>query len=159
MTTREQLIDGLSLVIREGLRVTATFAPDDWKRQVRSDEGGWTRKQIYGHLTATAEITPGAVANLAALPEGQDAAGGFDIDAFNAQMVAAKEQLGEKELMDAFKSCYEKVIEFVKAMPEEQLQKRATFGLLEGPVIDIMDSILVLHSIAHIYSAGGSVTG
>lgn len=159
MTTRDELIDGLRTARREGLRVTSTFSPGDWKRQVHGEENGWNRKKIYCHLTAVAEITPGFAPNLVALPAGGDAAAGIDIDAFNAQLVAAKEQLGEKELMSAFTAAYENVIAFVQGMPEEQLRQQAKFGALEGPVVDILDSVLVLHSMAHIYSTGGSAVG
>ena len=156
MTTREELIDGLQMVMREGRRVTSTFSPDDWKRQVHGEEGGWDRKRVYCHITAVAEITPAYVPNLASLPEGGDAASGMDFDAVNAQLVSAREHLGEKELMDAFETAYEKAIDFVQTMPEEQLQRQTRFGALRGPVSDIMDSVLVLHSMAHMYSAGGS---
>ena len=158
MTTREELLDGLRTVHREGMRVMSGFEPDDWKRKVLDEGGTWTRKQAYAHITAVAEITPGFVGGMAS-SGGADAAAGFDIDAFNAQMVAAKEQLSEQELMDAFTTGYEKLIDFVKAVPEEQLQAKAKFGRLEGPVAEVLDSVLILHSMAHIYGAGGSPLG
>ena len=158
MTTREQLIDGLSLVIREGLRVTSSFAAEDWKKPVQGDEG-WNRKQIYCHLAAAAEIAPGFLGGLAQASEGQNVLGGIDVDAFNAQMVAAKEQLSTEDLMKTFTSAYEKLIEFTKSMPGEQIELRRSFGAVEGTVADLMDSVLVLHGLAHIYSAGASATG
>ena len=158
MTTRDELVEGFRMIVREGLRVTSTFGPSDWQRQVHG-EGGWDRKKIYCHLTAVAEITPGLVGNLANQSKGQDAAAGLDIDAFNAQLVAAKEQLSEQELMAAFRTAYEKLIEFIKTVPEEQLVRKVKFGAVEGPVIDVVDSVLVLHGLAHIYSAGASATG
>lgn len=156
MTTRDELIDGLRTVLREGKRVTSQFGPDDWKRPALGDEDGWNRKQVYTHLTALAEITPGMVGGLANAAPGQDTAAGLDINALNAQMVASKAQLSEQELMDAFESGFSKLIDFVKTMPEEQLQREAKFGEIEGNVADIMDGVLVLHGIAHIYGAGGS---
>ena len=158
MTTREDLITGLRTVHREGMRVMSGFGPDDWKRKVLDEGGTWTRKQAYAHITAVAEITPGFVGGLAS-SGGADAEAGFDIDAFNAQMVAAKEQLSEQQVMDAFTTGYEKLIDFVQSMPEEQLQSKAKFGRLEGQVGEIMDSVLILHSMAHIYGAGGSPLG
>jgi hypothetical protein len=160
VTTRQELIDGLQLVLREGLRVTSAFAPDDWKKPALGGDGeGWTRKEVYSHLTAVAEITPGLVGNLTNLQPGQDAAAGLDIDAFNAQTVAAKAGLSETELMAAYKSGFEKLIEFVKAMPDEQLEREAQFGELRGKVGDVMDGVLVLHGAAHVYGAGGSPLG
>ncbi len=157
MTTREDLIQGLEMIKREGQRITSTFSQDDWKIAVHDDEGGgWNRKQVYGHVTAIAEIAPSLAPNLAALPEGGDAGAGIDINALNEQLVAAKNELSESELMDAFTAAYEKLIKFVKEMPDEQLEAQTTFGAVSGSVADVVDSLIVLHSIAHIYSAGGA---
>jgi hypothetical protein len=160
MTRRQELIDGLQLVLREGLRVTSGFGPDDWKRPALDGDGeGWTRKEVYSHLTAVAEITPGLVGNLTNLQPGQDGAAGLDIDAINAQTVAAKASMNEQDLMQAYKAGFEKLIEFVKAMPDEQLEREAQFGELKGQVADVMDGVLVLHGVAHVYGAGGSPLG
>ena len=158
MTTRQELADSLRMVQREGARIMSGFGPDDWQRKVLDEGGTWTRKQAYAHITGVAEITPGFVAGLANAA-GNDAAAGFDIDAFNAQLVAAKEQMGEQELMSAFASAFDKLATFVEGMPEDQLASPAKFGLQEGTIAEIMDSVLVLHSMAHIYGAGGSPLG
>jgi hypothetical protein len=159
MTTRQELVEGLGVVRREGKRVMSGFGPDDWKKKVLDEGGTWTRKQAYCHLTALAEITPGMVGGLANAAPGTDSAAGLDINALNAQLVSAKEQLSEQALMDAFDSGFSKVIDFVKAMPEEQLGRQAKFGLIEGQVADILDGVLVLHGMAHIYGSGGSPLG
>ena len=160
MTTRQDLIDGLKMIIREGQRITSTFEAEDWKKQVHDDEGGgWNRKQVYCHITAVGEIAPSMAPSLASVPAGGDAGAGVDINALNAQLVAAKEALSEAELMDAFAAAYEKLIDFVKEMPVEQLQAQTTFGAISGSVADVVDSLIVLHGLSHIYSAGGSATG
>ena len=160
MTTRENLIDGLKMIVREGQRITSTFEPEDWKKPVHDDEGGgWNRKQIYCHITAIGEIAPSMAPNLAAVPAGGDAGADVDLDAMNAQLVAAKEGLSEAELMVAFTAAYEKLIDFVKEMPAEQLEAQTTFMAISGSVADVVDSLIVLHGLAHIYSAGGSASG
>lgn len=156
--SKEHLAEGMRMVVREAKRVTSTFSDDDWKKPVHGEEG-WNRKQIYCHIAATAEIAPGFLGNLGNAQEGQDAAAGFDIDAFNAQMVAAKEALGPAELMQSIETGHEKLIEFVQGMPDEQLAASRRFGQVEGSVSDLIDSVLVLHALAHIYSAGASATG
>jgi uncharacterized damage-inducible protein DinB len=152
MTTREQLIDGFRMIIREGLRTTRDFGPDDWKYVVHDEEGGWNVKQVYCHLAATADIVPGFVGALAQAQEGQNTAASLDIDALNAQGVAAREKMSEPELMEAFKTSHEKLIEFLQGVPEEQLEQRRRFGTLEAPVADHM-ATLVLHGLSHIYHA------
>ena len=160
MTTREDLMDGLKMIMREGQRITSTFEAEDWKKQVHDDEGGgWNRKQVYGHVTAIGEIAPSLAPNLVSVPEGGNAGAGIDINALNAQLVAAKEALSEGELMDAFAAAYENLIEFVKELPQEQLDAQTTFGAISGSVAEVVDSLIVLHGLAHIYSAGGSAMG
>jgi hypothetical protein len=159
MTKREDLVQGVSAVHREGMRVMSSFGPEDWKVKVLDEGGNWTRKQAYCHLTATAEVTPGLVGGLANAGAGNDVAATLDLDAFNAQAVAGKEQLSEQELMSAYDSAFTKLIDFVKTMPEEQLTGQAKFGRLEGEVSDILSGVLTLHGMAHIYGAGGSPLG
>ena len=153
MTTREELVDGFRMSIREGLRTTRDFSPQDWKQVVHDDEGGWTRKQVYSHLTSTAELTPGLIGALANAAEDQDAGAGLDIGAFNAQQVAAREDMGTEDLMQKFEDSYRNLIDFVQGMPEDQLTLKRRFGALEATVADMMASLLVLHSLSHIYLA------
>jgi len=153
MTTREELIDGLQLVLREGLRTTQGFTPEDWAYQVHDEGGGWSAKQLYCHLASSAEITPGFIGAMSQAPADQNVVAGFDIDSFNAQGVSKYAAMGEKELLDAFKTQHEKVIAFVRGMPDEQLQQQRRFAYLSAPVADIMQTVLVLHGMYHIYSA------
>ena len=159
MTKREDLVEGIGVVRREGMRVMSSFGPDDWNVKVLDEGGNWTRKQAYCHLTATAEVTPGLVGGLANTEPGQDAAANLDLDAFNAQAVAAKEQMSEQDLIGAYDSAFTKLIDFVKTMPDEQLTRQAKFGRLEGEVSDILSGVLTLHGLAHVYGAGGSPLG
>lgn len=160
MTTKQDLIDGFNMIIREGERITSTFTPEDWKKTVHDDEGGgWNRKQVYAHITSVAEIAPNMAPNLSTVGEGGNAAEGLDINALNAQMVGAKEAMSEEELMAAFRKAFENLIGFTQEFPEEQLAAQTSFGSLSGTVADTVDSLLVLHALAHIYSAGASATG
>ena len=156
MTTKEDLIDGYRLVIREAKRITAPFGEPDWALPAQGNEG-WNRKQAYGHIAATAEIAPGFIGNLAQGSADQNPMDGFDIDSFNDQMIAAKQQLSGKELVEDLVASYEKLIEFTQGLPQEQLDAPRQFGLLQGGTLsDVMDSVLVMHAVAHIYSAGGN---
>ncbi len=157
MTTKQELVDGLKMIAREGDRITSGFSPEDWQKEVYDDEGGgWNRKQVYCHITALAEVVPGLAQNLGKVPEGGNAAEGMDIGALNAQMVAGKESLSEAELVENFKSAYGNLAEFVEGMPEEQLEATTAFGEISGKVVDVMDSLVVLHGLSHIYAAGAS---
>ncbi len=154
MTTRDELIEGMRMIVREGLRTTRTFGPDDWSFQVHDEEAGWTVRDTYAHLTAIAEITPGFLGALGQAGEGQNAAAGVDINALNAQAIAAKAAMTEAELMGAFKTGYEKLVEHIQGMPQDQLDQQRQFGPYQGAVAEIMSSALVLHGLSHIYHAG-----
>ncbi len=159
MTTREELIQGLQMMLREGERITSTFAPEDWQKVVHDEESdGWNRKQVYSHVTAIAEISPSLAPNLANVPEGGNAGEGVDINAMNAQLVAAKNELSETELMATFRTAHENLIEFIQGMPQDQLDAQTAFGNISGTVADVIDSLIILHGLSHIYSAGGSAT-
>jgi hypothetical protein len=155
MATKQELIEGYRMVIRETKRVTGAFTDGDWAKPAQGNEG-WNRKQAYCHVAATAEIAPAFLTNLTKAAEGSDGMSGIDIDAFNAQMISSKESQDPKEIVNAIVTSYEKLIEFTNGMPDEQLASRRRFGELEGAVSDVMDSVLVLHAISHVYGAGGS---
>jgi hypothetical protein len=151
MTTKQEVIAGLEMIVREGLRTTKDFSADDWAHVVHDEEGGWTRKQVYCHLIATADVTPGFIPALAGAQEGQDVGAGFDIGEFNAQQVAAREGASPEELRKAFETSYRQLIKAVEALPEEQLALRRRFGAFEGTIAELMQSVLVLHGLAHVY--------
>jgi hypothetical protein len=153
MTTRDELIEGFRMIVREGLRTTRDFGPDDWSYQVDDEDAGWTAKQIYAHLAATADVVPVLVGALSDAEEGQNTIANIDVDAYNAQSIASREGLDGPELMANFQSSHEKLIEFIQSMPEEQLEQRRVFGAQHAPVAEIIDSALVLHGLSHIYHA------
>lgn len=151
MTTRQEVIEGLQMMIREGKRTTAGFSDADWQHVVHDDEGGWSRKQVYCHLIATADVTPGFLSTLAGAQEGQNVGEGFDIGQFNAQQVAAREGSSAEELMQAYETSYKQLIKAVQDMPAEHLELKRRFGSLEGSIADMLASMVVLHGLAHVY--------
>lgn len=152
-TTREQLIDGMQMIVREGLRTTKNYGPDDWQYIVHDEDGGWSVKKVYAHLAATAEAMPGLVAMMQQAPADQNPLAGFDLDAFNAQGIAAKEELSETDVIESFTQAYEKLIEFVRGQPDEQLQQVRRVGQIEAPGADLLQNIVVLHGMSHVYHA------
>jgi hypothetical protein len=55
--------------------------------------------------------------------------------------------------MQALEANYAKLIDFVKALPEEQLNVTRSFGPVPMPVSDVLANIVVLHGIHHVYEA------
>ncbi len=150
MATREDIIQALELTVREGKRTTSLFAEGEW--DARRDSG-WTPRQVYCHLAATAKIVPQLGAGLANASEDTDIAGGMDINAMNAQAVGQMESMEPGQIMQAFETNYAELIDYVKNLPEEQLQAKRRFLSDSVPVADILASSIGLHGIHHVYEA------
>ena len=150
MATREDIIQALELTVREGKRTTSLFAEGEWDAKRGS---GWTPRQVYCHLAATAKIVPQLGAGLASASEDTDIAGGMDLNAMNAQAVGQMENMEPGQIMQAFETNYGELIDYVKNLPEEQLQARRRFLSESVPVSDILASSIGLHGIHHVYEA------
>ncbi len=150
MATREDIIQALELTVREGKRTTSLFADGEWDAERQS---GWTPRQVYCHLAATAKIVPQFGAGLANASEDTDIAGGMDLNAMNAQAVGQMENMEPGQIMQAFETNYGELIDYVKNLPEEQLQAKRRFLSDSVPVSDILASSIGLHGIHHVYEA------
>ena len=150
MATREDIIQALELTVREGKRTTSLFADGEWDAK---RESGWTPKQVYCHLAATAKIVPQLGAGLASASEDTDIAAGMDLNAMNAQAVGQMEGMEPAQIMQAFETNYGELIDYVKNLPEEQLQAKRRFLSESVPVSDILASSIGLNGIHHVYEA------
>ncbi|HEY5640615.1 MAG TPA: maleylpyruvate isomerase N-terminal domain-containing protein [Dehalococcoidia bacterium] len=150
MANREDIIKALELTVREGKRTTALFAEGEWDAERAS---GWTPRQVYCHLAATAKVVPQLGAGLMNAPEDADIAAGMDLNAMNEQAVGQMEGLEPGQIMQAFETNYAELIEYVKGVPDEQLQAKRRFLSDSVPVSDILASSIGLHGIHHVYEA------
>jgi hypothetical protein len=150
MATREEIIAGLELTVAQAKRTTATFAPEEWdeKRSM-----GWTPKELYAHLAATAAIVPTFSQGMAAMPEDRDMTAGLDINQMNETAVSGMRSMTPEQVMQAFEANYTKLIDFVKGLPDEQLSLKRRFGPVPMPVSDIIANVVMLHGIHHVYEA------
>jgi len=150
MATREDIIQALELTVREGKRTTSLFAEGEWDAK---RDSGWTPRQVYSHLAATAKIVPQLGAGLANASEDTDIAAGMDLNAMNEQAVGQMESMDPGQIMQAFETNYAELIEYVKNLPDEQLQAKRRFLSDSVPVADILASSIGLHGIHHVYEA------
>jgi hypothetical protein len=150
MATKEEIIAGLELTISQAKRTTSLFAEGEheWKRAT-----GWTPKEVYAHLAAVAAIVPQLGQGLAAAPEGTDIAQGMDINAMNAQAVGGMESMEFPQVMQAFETNYRKLIDYVKELPDHQMDQKRRFFSESIPVSDILANTVVLHGLHHVYEA------
>ncbi len=150
MATREEIIAGLELTMSQARRTTALFAEGewDWKRAA-----GWTPKEVYAHLAAVAGMVPGFAQAMVSAPEDGDLLEGMDVNQMNAQAVGAMTSMTPEQVMQAFETNYRKVIDFVKSLPDDQLNLRRRLFSDSIPVSDILATSVMLHGLHHVYEA------
>jgi hypothetical protein len=158
MATKDELIAGMRFVVQEARRTGSALSADDWARA--SDMDGWKNNQILAHVAGTGGLVVPFVSGLANAPAGTDAAASFDIDALNAQMVAQRAGKSIADLVAEIDTAYSGVADWLRTAPDETLEKRATVGgYKDVPVSELMMRMVVLHGLAHIYSAYSAVMG
>jgi len=150
MATREELVQGLEFTVQQAKRTTSLWSQSEWTSARAS---GWTPKEVYSHLAAVAQIVPQLVQGLQGAGESTDIAQGMDINASNAQAVSATEATEPAQVFQAFETNYSSLIDFVKTMPDDQLQMKRAFLSESIQVSDILASTIMLHGIHHVYEA------
>jgi hypothetical protein len=156
MATKEEIIRGVELVIQEGQRVAASLTAEDWTRM--QDFDGWKNNEVLAHVASVGGMVAPMVQAMTNAPEGSNPGATIDIDTLNAAMVGQRKDKTIRELADEITDSYTKVIEFVKQAPDDTLVKKASFrGYVDVPVSDLLMRMVVLHGLAHIYSAYSAV--
>ena len=150
MATREEIIAGLEFTLAQAKRTTSAFAPEEWDERRHT---GWTPKEIYAHLAAVSAMVPAFSAGMMASAEDRDMTAGMDINQMNEQSVNAMRDMAPEQIMQALEANYAKLIEFVRSLPEDQLNVRRSFGPVALPVSDVLANIVVLHGVHHVYEA------
>jgi hypothetical protein len=152
LATKQELVDGIQFLIQEGKRIGASLDENGWAKV--QDHDGWKNTQVLAHVASIGTIVPMFAQNILNAAPGSDGGAGVDIDALNAQLVGARAEKSVQELVDEIESSYKGVIEFVKNQPDDALTRKVTFrGYVDVPVSDIMQRMVVLHGLSHIYSA------
>jgi hypothetical protein len=156
MATKDDIIKGLEVVIREARRVATDLTNDDWAQVVDLD--GWKNREVLAHVAGVGGIVVPFVQGMANAAPGADTMGAIDIDALNAGMVAQRASASSDALAAEIEKNYAAVIEFVRGAQDDLLAKRASAaGYKDVPVSDLMMRMVVLHGLAHIYSVYASV--
>jgi hypothetical protein len=150
MATKEEIIAGLELTISQAKRTTVLWADGEWEWKRAT---GWTPREVYAHLAAVAGVIPQLGQGLSAAPENADIAQGMDINAMNAQAVGGMASMTFPQVMETFESNYQKLIEYVKSVPDDTLNQKRRFFSEPIPVSDILANTVVLHGLHHVYEA------
>ena len=154
MASKEQIIAGLQMTLENGKRTTALFRDGEWEAKRAS---GWTPKETYAHLAAVAAMVPAFGQSLLGAAEDVDVAQGIDIHMMNAQSIAPSASMSPSDIMKGFEESYGKLIEFVKALPDDQMSLKRRFFSDSVPVSDILANSVMLHGLHHVYEASSRV--
>jgi|FLYL01.1.fsa_nt_gi uncharacterized damage-inducible protein DinB len=153
MTTREDLIAGLEMMLAQARRTTAYFTSEEWEERRAA---GWTPKQIYAHLATVARLIPQMAPMLLSAAEDADPAANMDLTAMNEQAVASMAAMTPQDVMAAFEANTAAVIDYLRSLTDEQLAARRTLLGYRAPIADLLAN-LVLHGMHHVYEAQARV--
>jgi hypothetical protein len=82
----------------------------------------------------------------------------MNIDEINAGIVAARVGKTPAELAEEVATAYGGVIEWVRVVGDDLLEKRATMsGYKDVPVSDLLLRMTIMHGLGHIYAAYSAV--
>jgi hypothetical protein len=156
MATREELIAGIETLIQEGKRLAGDLTADELANAVDID--GWKGLEAFAHVAGVGTMVQPMVGGIASAPAGADAFGAIDIDQINAGIVGARAGKTAADLAAEIETNYRAVIEFIKTAPDETLNRTANVqGYKDVPISDLLNRMVVLHGLAHIYSVYASV--
>jgi hypothetical protein len=158
MATKQDIVSGLEFLVRETRRIAETLREEEWSRAHDSD--GWKNTQVLAHIAGVGSIVVPFMSNMSTAAPDANAGAGLDINALNAQFVAAREGKTPRELADEAATNYATVIDFVKGSQDDFWQQpRTIMGYTEVPIGDILMRMVVLHGLGHIYEAYSAVMG
>jgi len=150
VTTKQDIVKAIGAFADRAESTAAGLSPADWQKTVY--KGGWNVKQAYCHLAAMAG---GAafVITLAASPppSGGGGQGGFDVDAWNAREVGARQDKPIEEILAELKSGCATSISVVEATSDELLTKEVTMPWgVSGTLAEVLTTSVTGHNAEHL---------
>lgn len=150
VTTKQEIVKAVGAFVDRAESIAASLTPADWQKTVY--KGGWNVKQAFCHLAAMAG-SPIFLINMAASPPPSSGGGqgGFDVDAWNAREVAARQDRAVEEILAELKSGYAKGIGVVEATGDELLAKEMTVPWgASGTLAELLVGSVIGHNAEHL---------
>jgi hypothetical protein len=113
-------------------------------------EKGWNAKELLCHVASTSGVA-GFLIAMAKAPGAGGMGGNFDIDAFNAQQVAARKDKPVADVLEEVRGNCQREIESVENAPADLLAQhfRAPWDV-EGPLADVIVDSIKEHLMMHV---------
>jgi hypothetical protein len=113
-------------------------------------EKGWNAKELLCHVASTSGVA-GYLIAMAKAPASGGMGTGFDVDAFNAQQVAARRDKPVAEILQEIRGNCQREIESVENAPADLLaQHFRTPWEAEGPLADVIVGSIKEHLMMHV---------
>jgi hypothetical protein len=139
-------------VIRDTQRAVqelASSAPESAWSKLAYDQG-WNAKQLLCHIASTSGVA-GFLVGMAKAPGSGGMGADFDIDAWNAQAVAARQDKPITEVLEEVCGNCQRDIDSVQDAPADLLVQhfRAPWGV-EGPLAEVIVGSIEEHLMMHV---------
>lgn len=156
MATKQELIGGYEFLIQEARRIAASLSAEDWTKA--EDQDGWKNTEVLAHVAGIGGIVVPFATAMSNAPAGADVGAAMNIDEINAGIVAARAGKTPAELAEEVAAAYGGVIEWVRGVGDDVLEKRATMsGYKDVQVSDLLLRMTIMHGLGHIYAAYSAV--
>jgi hypothetical protein len=158
VTTKQDIVKAVGAFVDRAEGIAAGLSPADWQKTVY--EGGWNVKQVYCHLAAMGGSSAFLINMAVNPPPPSGGQGGFDVDAWNAHEVGARQGRPVEEILGELKSGYAKGIGVVEATSDELLAKQMTVPWgASGTLAEILVGSVVGHNAEHLNDIERAVRG
>jgi len=129
-------------------RLVSSAPESAWSRP--GYEQGWNAKQLLCHIASTSGVA-GFLVSMAKAPGAGGIGADFDVDAWNAQAVAARQDKPIAEVMEEVRGNCQRDIESIQDAPADLLAGhfRAPWGP-EGSLADVIAGSIGEHLMMHV---------
>lgn len=150
MSSREQIVLGISNVVSRSEELAAGLSEAQWSRPAY--EQGWNARQILAHIAAMGSVSPVFVSWAKNPPPASSGGSGGapDPDAWNAQQVSARDGKSVAELLAEIRAGHQAGIQALESVTDEQLQATVTLLGHTESAGTLLHVFLVDHSLGHL---------
>ena len=145
---KEDVIGAIHSVRQEVERLVSSTPESAWSGP--GYEQGWNAEQLLCHMASTSGVA-GFLIAMAKAPGTGGMGADFDIDAWNAQAVAARQEKPLAEILEEVRGNCQRDIESVQAAADDLLAQhfRAPWET-EGPLADVIIDSIGEHIMTHV---------
>ncbi len=146
--SKTDIIEVIRNTQNEVEKLVSSAAESAWSKPAY--EQGWNAKQLLCHIASTSGVA-GFLVGMAKAPGSGGMGAEFDVDAWNVQAVATRQDKPIAEVLEEVRGNCQRDIESVQNAPDGLLAQhfRAPWGV-EGPLADVIVGSIEEHLMMHV---------